>query len=158
VRHLYYARRYDEAISECQKLLETDQKFARGHVELGQVLEQKGMHSEAIVEFQKALALSENSVAAMTGLGHAFALIGKRTEALNVIEKLDKLSKKQYVSPYHSAVIYAGLGDKAQALAWLEKARDERFNWIPFIKVDPLFDNLRSDSQFAALVQNINPG
>jgi len=158
VRHLYYARRYDEAISECQKLLETDQKFARGHVELGQVLEQKGMHSEAIVEFQKALALSENSVAAMTGLGHAFALIGKRTEALDVIEKLDELSKKQYVSPYHSAVIYAGLGDKTRALTWLEKARDERFNWIPFINVDPLFDNLRSDSEFVALIQNIKPG
>ena len=158
VRHLYYARRYDEAISECQKLLETDQRFARGHVELGQVLEQKGMHSEAIAEFHKALELSENSVAAMTGLGHAFALIGKRTAALDVIEKLDELSKKQYVSPYHSAVIYAGLGDKTQALTWLEKARDERFNWIPFINVDPLFDNLRSDSEFVALIQNIKPG
>ena len=38
VRHLYYARRYDEAITECRKLIELDQKFARGHVELGQVL------------------------------------------------------------------------------------------------------------------------
>ena len=39
VRHLYYARRYDEAIAECRKLIETDQKFDRGHVELGQVLD-----------------------------------------------------------------------------------------------------------------------
>jgi len=39
----------------------------------------------------------------------------------------------------------------------LQRARDERFNWIPFIKVDPLFDNLRSDPQFASLVQNIKP-
>ena len=157
VRHLYYARRYDEAIAECQKLIATDQKFARGHVELGQVFEQKGMNSEAVAEFQKALALSENAVAAMTGLGHAFALSGKRAEALDVIKKLEEMSKKNYVSPYQSAVIYAGLGDKTQALAWLQRARDERFNWIPFIKVDPLFDNLRSDPQFASLVQNIKP-
>jgi len=75
-----------------------------------------------------------------------------------VIKKLEEMSKKSYVSPYQTAVIYAGLGDKTQALAWLEKARDERFNWIPFIKVDPLFDNLRSDPQFASLVQNIKPG
>ena len=72
MRHLYYARRYDEAIAECRKLVEMDQKFARGHVELGQVLEQKGQHGEAVTEYQKALALSENSVPAMTGLGHAF--------------------------------------------------------------------------------------
>ena len=115
------------------------------------------MNSEAVAEFQKALALSENAVAAMTGLGHAFALSGKRAEALDVIKKLEEMSKKNYVSPYQSAVIYAGLGDKTQALAWLQRARDERFNWIPFIKVDPLFDNLRSDPQFDSLVQNIKP-
>ena len=75
-----------------------------------------------------------------------------------MIKKLGELSKQHYVSPYHTAVIYAGLGDKTQALAWLEKARDERFNWIPFIQVDPLFDNLRSDPKFAALVQTLKPG
>jgi serine/threonine-protein kinase len=155
VRHLYYARRYDEAISECRKLIELDQKFARGHVELGQVLEQKGLHAEAVDEFQKALALSENLVGALTGLGHAFAISGKQSEALNVIKKLEELSKQHYVSPYHTAVIYAGLGDKTQALVWLEKARDERFNWIPFIQVEPVFDNLRSDPKFAALAQTI---
>jgi len=52
-----------------------------------------------------------------------------------------------------ASIHYAGLGDKAPALARLGKARDERFNWIPFIQVDPLFDNLRSDPKFAALVQ-----
>ena len=158
VRHLYYARRYDEAIAECQKLIQTNPNHYRGHIELGQVLTQKGMQAEAVAEFEKALALSENSVVAMSGLGHALALQGKRTEALNVIKKLNELSQKQYVSPYQSAVVYAGLGDKTQALAWLEKARDERFNWIPFIRIDPLFDKLRLDPQFTALVQNIKPG
>jgi eukaryotic-like serine/threonine-protein kinase len=158
VRHLYYARRYDEAIAECQKLIQTDPKFYRGHIELGQVLTQKGMHAEAVGEFEKALAILENSVTAMSGLGHALALSGKRTEALNMIKKLNELSQKQYVSPYHSAVIYAGLGDKTQAIASLEKARDERFNWIPLIRIDPFFDNLRLDPQFTALVQGIKPG
>ena len=125
---------------------------------MGQVLTQKGMQAEAIAEFEKALALSENSVFAMSGIGHALALQGKRTEALNVIKNLGELSQKQYISPYHSAVVYAGLGDKTQALAWLEKARNERFSWIPFIRIDPFFDKLRLDPQFTALVQNIKPG
>ncbi len=158
VRHLYYARRYDEAIAECKKLIEKDQKFYRAYLELGQVLGQKGMHSEAVAAFEKSLELSQDSVSAMSGLGHAFALSGKRTEALKVIKELEDLSKKNYVSPYHTAVIYVGLGDTTQALAWLEKARDERFNWMPFLQVNPLFDNLRSDPQFIALAQSIKAG
>jgi serine/threonine-protein kinase len=155
VRHLYYARQYDEATKEGRKLLEMDQHAPRGHVEMGQVLEQQGKLTEAIAEFQKAVALSDNSVSALTGLGHAFALNGKRGEALKMIDRLQELSKQHYVSPYHTAVIYAGLGEKEQSIAWLEKARDERFNWLPFIQVDPLFDNLRSNPRFADLVRSI---
>ncbi|HEX8145158.1 MAG TPA: protein kinase [Pyrinomonadaceae bacterium] len=155
VRHLYYARQYDEATKECMKLLELDQNAPRVHIELGQILEQQGKHEEAIAEFQKAATLSDNSVGALAGLGHAYALAGKKAEALKIIKRLEELSKQHYVSPYHTALIYAGLGEKEQALAWLEKARDERFNWIPFIQVDPLFDNLRSEARFADLLRSI---
>jgi serine/threonine-protein kinase len=155
VRHLFYARQYDEAITECRKLLEMDQNAARAHIELGQVLEQQGKLEEAIAEFQRAVTLSENSVSSITALGHAYALSGKKADALKVVKRLEELSKQHYVSPYHTAVIYAGLGDKEQAIAWLEKARDERFNWIPFIQVDPVFDNLRSEPSFADLLRSI---
>lgn len=155
VRHLYYARQYDEAMRECRKLLELDENASRVHIELGQILEQQGKPDEAVAEFQKAATLSDNSVSALTALGHAYAIAGKKAEALKVIKRLEELSREHYVSPYHTAVIYAGLGEKQQAIAWLGKARDERFNWMPFIQVDPLFDNLRSDPGFADLVRSI---
>ena len=155
VRHLYYARQYDEAISECRKLLELDENAARVHIELGQILEQQGKLDEAIAEFQKAATLSDNSVSALTALGHAYALAGKKAEALKIVQRLEELSRQHYVSPYHTAVIYAGLGEKEQAIAWLEKARDERFNWIPFIQVDPIFDNLHSEPRFADILRSI---
>jgi serine/threonine-protein kinase len=155
VRHLYYARRYDEASQECAKLLEMDQGFARGHIELGQILTQKGMTDVAIKEFQRALTLSENNIGALTGLGHAQAASGRKPEALKILDRLNELSKKQYVSPYHSAVIYAGLDEKQRAIEWLEKARDERFNWVPFIQVDPLFDGIRSDPRFREILKSL---
>jgi len=37
----------------------------------------------------------------------------------------------------------------------LEKARDERFNWIPFIKVDPVLKNLRSEPRFVELAKSL---
>jgi eukaryotic-like serine/threonine-protein kinase len=156
-RHLYYARRYDEALAECRKMIEMDRNFSRGHVELGQALLQKMMTAEAIAEFQTALNLSEDSLVALAGLGHAFALAGKRDEALKIVKRLDELSKQRYVSPYHTAVVYAGLGEKERALALLEKARDERFNWMPFIQVEPLFDALRDEPKFTELARSVGP-
>jgi len=47
------------------------------------------------------------------------------------------------------------LGNRTGALAWLEKAADERPNWIPFIKVDPTLDTLRSDHRFTALLRRM---
>ncbi len=156
VRHLYYARKYDEANKECLKLLEMDQHFPRGHYELGQILEQKGMHDAAILEFNEALGISNNDIATLGRLGHAQAEAGRRSEALKLLERLNELSQHQYVSPYHTAVIYAGLGENREAIAWLEKSRDEKFNWVPFIQVDPTFDSLRSDAKFGELVKSIS--
>ena len=155
VRQLYYARRFDEAITECLKLLQMDQQFARGHIELGQIFVQQGRLDEAIGEFHEALSVSGDNIAALAALGHAQAVSGKKSDALKVLNRIDELSQRQFVSSYHSAVIYAGLGEKEQAITALKKSRDERFNWIPFIQVDPTFDSLRSEAEFAGLVKSI---
>jgi serine/threonine-protein kinase len=156
-RHLYYARRYDEALAECRKIIEMDNSFARGHLEMGHILVQKKLFAEAIAEFQLSLNLSENSPAALAGLGHAYALAGKKDEALKMIKKLEELSRQHYVSPYSAAVVYAGLGDKEQAFTQLEKTLDERFNWVPFIQVEPMFDALRSEQRLADLLRVVGP-
>jgi hypothetical protein len=57
------------------------------------------------------------------------------------------------VSPYFPATVYAGLGRKEQALAFLEKAYADRSSFIPFLKVDPELDPLRSEPRFAALLR-----
>jgi len=72
-----------------------------------------------------------------------------------VIEKLRELSKQQYVSPFQTAVIYAGMDERKLAIEWLEKSRDERFNWMPFIKTDPVLKNLRSEPRFIELAKSL---
>jgi tetratricopeptide (TPR) repeat protein len=155
IRTLYYAGRLQEAHQEAQKLLEMDQSFPRAHYELGLVLEEEGKLEEAIAEFKLALKSSPDNVTALTALGHSQALAGKRADAEKVIARLRELSKQQYVSPFQTAVIYAGLDERQLALDWLEKSRDERFNWLPFIKVDPVFKNLREESRFVALTKSL---
>ena len=53
------------------------------------------------------------------------------------------------------AVVYVGLGDKEQAFAWLEKAYEERTNFLAYLKVQTTFDPLRSDPRFADLVRRV---
>jgi serine/threonine protein kinase/Tfp pilus assembly protein PilF len=155
IRDLYYAGRLDEARKESLKLVELDPNFARAHYELGLVLEDEGKLEEAISEFKIGLKYLPDNVAALTALGHAQARIGRRAEAEKVIARIEELSKQQYVSPFQTAVIYAGMDERKQALDLLEKARDERFNWIPFIKVDPVLKNLRSEPRFVELEKSL---
>jgi len=51
--------------------------------------------------------------------------------------------------------IYVGLQDKVQAFRWLEKGYDERFTRFAYLKVEALWDPLRSDSRFAAVLRRI---
>jgi hypothetical protein len=88
-------------------------------------------------------------------LGHAYAVAGKRAEARKVIAELEQLSKGKYISPYFFAVIYAGLGERDQTFAWLERAYQERHQFMTLLGVEPLFDPLRSDPRFAGLVRRI---
>src|SRR5688572_5008236 len=158
IRTLYYAGQLDQAHSEALKLREMDRSFVRAYYELGLVLEEQGKFDEAIHAFRTTLTSSPDNVAALTAFGHALALARKKNEAGRVIARLQELSKRQYVSPFQTAVIYAGLDDRKNALEWLEKSREERFNWLPFVQVDPVFKNLRSEARFIELVRNLGLG
>jgi eukaryotic-like serine/threonine-protein kinase len=154
-RNLYYAGRLDEARKELLRIRQMDPNFGRTHYELGLILEEEGKLEEAITELKLALQFLPDNVAALTALGHAQALAGKKSDAKKVISRLEELSKQQYVSPFQTAVVYAGLDERKLAVDWLEKAREERFNWLPFIQVDPMFKNLRSEPRFVELSESL---
>jgi hypothetical protein len=50
----------------------------------------------------------------------------------------------------------ARLGETDEALKLLQMAYEERSGWLPFAKVDPELDNLRSDPRFTELLRRIN--
>ena len=155
IRNLYYAGRLDEARRESLKLMQMDPNFVRAHLELGLILEEEGKLEEAIAEFKLGLRSQRDNVAGLSALGHAQGLAGKKTEAEKIISRLQELSKQQYVSPYQTAVVYAGLDERKLALDWLEKSQQERFNWLPFVRIDPVFKNLRSEARFQELSKRL---
>jgi|SRR5215471_9929429 len=55
------------------------------------------------------------------------------------------------------AITYAGLDDRNQALAWLEKAYEERDQWLCQLKVEPMLDRLRGERRFQNLLARVFP-
>jgi len=152
----YLARRYDEAIKQYQKTNEMDPSQNGTYGALGYAYDQKGMYAEAIAAYQKGIDVSERLPAFLAAMGHAYAASGRRGEALKMLDEMKEASKQKYVSPYDLAILYTGLGDKDQAMAQLNKAYEERAGWIIDLKVEPMFDPLRSDQRFADLVRRMN--
>jgi hypothetical protein len=72
---------------------------------------------------------------------------------LSTIEEMKKNSLHGYVPPFNLAIVYLGLGDRAQALDYLEKADAEDSQWLIYIGGDRVFDPLRSEPRFAALMR-----
>jgi tetratricopeptide (TPR) repeat protein len=155
---LYHARLYDLAIEQSLKVLDMDRNFARAHEDLGQAYEQKGKYEQAIRAFRKAVANTGRSPRYLMSLAYAYAVSGNRKEASKLFEELRKIAGKKYVSAYAFATVCVGLGDKDGAFAWLRKACEEYSGALPFLKVNPRFVGLRSDSRFHDLLRRVGLG
>jgi serine/threonine-protein kinase len=151
----YLARRYDEALIQAKKSLEMDSSHFGGFANLAQVYLMKGMPDEAIRELLKASAIGGRTSGVLSLLGYAYATAGKQAEAQKMLAELNEMSKQAYVSPYDLAILYVGLGDKNRAIEQLNRAYDDRAGWIIYLKVEPIFDPLRSDPRFAELLSRM---
>ena len=152
---LYFARQFDQAIDQAHNTLEMDANFAISYAVLGEVYLSKGMYREGLLALGKYSALSRSSATSLALLGYSHARLGERSQALRMIEELKAASKESFVPALFVALVYAGLEDKDQAFTWLEKAYEERFNRLAYLKVEALWDPLRSDPRFADLIRRV---
>ncbi len=148
----YYSGWFDQAVEQFGKTLEMDPDFAPARLYLGLTYVQKAMFEEAIVEFRRAKELLGDTLLMDVAAGHAYASWGKREEIKKRMAELETMSAKRYVPPYYIAAMYVDTGDKDQSLAWLEKSYEGHDLWLSFIKVDPIWRDLRSDPRFKALL------
>ena len=151
---LVLARRYDEAIVQSRKALELDSNYSWAHYNLGWCFLWKGDSAGAIAEFQKARALDPQPLFD-SALSYAYAVSGDRAKAEQILRDLEDAARQRYVSPGSQVYIYLGLGEKEKAYEWLDRlceAQDFACYWL---KVDPVFDGLRYEPRFQALLKKM---
>jgi adenylate cyclase len=152
--YLYHARRYDEAIVQIRKTLELDPTSTLARHLLGCCLLWKGDTAGAIAEFQRSKIV-------VTGawyqglLGYAYAISGDRPKAEQILGELEELTKQQYVNPSAFAAIHLGLGENEKALDWLDEAYDNQESACWLLKVDPIYDSIRNEPRFQALIKEV---
>jgi len=151
----YFARDFDRAVEQGRKALEMEPRFDFAYWIIGVAEAQQGHAEESVAALNQAVLLTGGSLTHMAHLGYAYALAGKREEAAQVLADLEESAGEKYVSAYYFAIIHLGLGDRDQTFHWLEQAVEERSGFLAFIKVEPMFDSLRSDERFAALLRRM---
>jgi adenylate cyclase len=151
---LTYQAKYEAAREQARKALELDPTYYLAHWALGWTDLEAGKFNEAIPELEKARAMGSPPFLAGY-LGYAYAAAGQRAKAQAIIAELKRMSPHRFVSPYCPALVYIGLGDKERGLDGLEKAYQVRSQWLAGLKVDKVFDLLRSEPRFIALLKKV---
>ncbi len=152
----YQGRQFDQAVDYLKNALEIDENFIYGHFILGLTYAQKEMFDESIAEIKLAIDLAGGRGALINAaLGYVYAISGRREEALQLLQQLQTFPANRDVSPFYLALINAGLGDKDQALKCLDDACEERYNWVVWLKTEPMLDSLRWDERFDELLRRI---
>ena len=147
----YAARQYDQAVEQLRKALDLDPKSTRIRFFLGAVYAQQSKFEQAIAVLREA---GPNLGAAC--LGYAYGRGGNKDEARKILAGFEQLSKERFVPAVWLAFIYTGLGEKDKAFEWLQKAYEQRDPMLMELKGLPLWDPLRSDPRFQALLRRMN--
>jgi len=163
----YYEHNYDEAIAIYKQGLKSDPDFwvARHYLALAYV--QKGMYNEAIAELRTLIKappagpipdkVIETEMEASSSLGFVYGVAGKTAEANDILSKLQSLSQRRYISGIYFAIVYSGLKDREKTVHYLNEAFQSRQPGLVLIRIDPMFEWLRSDSKFQELTRRFEP-
>jgi eukaryotic-like serine/threonine-protein kinase len=150
----YNARQYDRALEGYRQTSELDPDSTRAQRDIGRVLLQQGRYDEAIAALRQAVG-SKSDPDFISDLANAYAVAGRRDEARRMLAQLQDIAKQRYVPPFYIAKVHAGLGDNSQALALLNQAFQARSDQLTGLRVEPGFDNLRTDPRFVDLLRRV---
>jgi TolB-like protein/DNA-binding winged helix-turn-helix (wHTH) protein/Tfp pilus assembly protein PilF len=154
----YWARQYDQALIHFQKALDLDPNVRMAYSGIVYASLQQGLSAEALAVCQQMVNRWGRDPWSLWDLGYALAVSGQRDQARRVLAELHMQAQTSYVKPLAFAWIALGLDDKEQALAWMEQAYSDRDPHLTLLNADPVYDHLRTDPRFIALVQKIGLG
>lgn len=154
---LWHAGDHNGATEQLNTVLAIAPQFPKAHEVLAGIYLERGMCREAFHEFE--LSEKFGGFKEPDLLGYAYGRCGKKEAALRMLSDLEGLEQRSPSgrSSFSLALVETGLGNRDAAIGWLEKAyRQHGDDGLLSLKVDPVFDPLRSDPRFQEIVRGMN--
>ena len=151
----YFLLRRHEAVDQCKRVLELYPDFVPAHQLLGLVYAQENADREAMAELKQAETLERDSAITPMLIDYELARSGKRAEASRSLASRVARAHGAPIPDYYVAAAWAAAGNKEKAQMALNRAYQQRSNWLIYLPYDPRFDALRSEPQFQALLHKV---
>lgn len=155
---LYYSHRYTEAETELEEVLKLNPYSYRTHINLGKTYLSLDRFDDALREFEQAATLSNHDPLSEGLTAEAKALGGDIDGARTILAGLQQRARTAYVSPISFAFATVGLGRLDDTLTFLQRALNERSIASLYLKVDPNWQPLHRNAEFALLAKDIGAG
>ena len=156
--HLYWRRQFDSAAVWSDRGILQAPRFPYAREIAGATAFMRRRYDDAEAYYQAAVRLDEGPtrVRGLEGLAEVAAARGDTAEALKLIADAEKLVDANSPNEHAAlalATAYAVIGRKESALRWLEAYRPRAaLHFQLHLKRDPLFDQLREEPRFKALL------
>jgi tetratricopeptide (TPR) repeat protein len=157
------ARQFPRGLEYCYKGVELAPNESVPHENLAYAYALNGRYREAIEHYKRLAVLNPDRKGdVLASIATALVLAGRKSEADSMIAEVLQLAAKDKVDPFHIAVLYGARGDKDAAFDWFDRGLSRSSEvqttglvW-QMIRYCPMFDPLRSDNRFAALLRKHN--
>lgn len=152
---LYFARRYDEALQQLQHAGEMQPELPDVVDNwLTWIYDKKGMHDESVssdLRFE-AQYYPESAIGQLRSIYQQQGWRAYWRARLGYVHD----PQRGGCAYYETSTIYTRLGERDRAFADLEKAVQGRCFWITQLAIDPLYDGIRDDPRYKALMREVN--
>jgi len=153
---LYYLQRnFEHSVAQFRKVLEMNPQYYLAHAMMAPVYMQTGHFDEALECYAKAREADANSKFVDSLEAMTLAAAGHRAQAEEMLAVILKRSAHEYISPVSIAYICTALGDFDAAFGHLDRAIHDRDPNILGLKSNPIFDALREDARYHALLKKM---
>jgi serine/threonine-protein kinase len=159
---LYVVHRFDEALERIDETLAAEPNMLEAIILSGVIHAVRGEFDAARDDFREVASASPlSSFSFLVSSALSAAVSARSGDSTGARRRLDSL----LMSPEHRsgfaplvALVHFALGDTDIGFEWLERSLDRPSFFYYLLKVDPLFDDVRGDPRFQAILRKMGLG
>ncbi|MFH6767457.1 hypothetical protein V8G56_01810 [Gaetbulibacter aquiaggeris] len=152
---LNYSRKFPEAIAVLNKILQFNPKDPLALSTLRSAYHNNKEYDKAYEIFVRSYE-AENDKEAVLALKNGYASGGYPSALNSLAEFLINRSSDIYVTPWRIGTLYTRSGNNDLAINYLYEAYNDHDSNMPYINIDPIFDNLKNYPEFRNLIAKMN--